>query len=46
MVDSLTLKEAVTHHAEPKQENDDNKESYQSNLQSQQQGCFSLRIGR
>ena len=42
VVDSLTLKKAVMRHAEPKQENEDNKESDQSNLQSQQQACFLL----
>jgi hypothetical protein len=46
VVDSLTLKKAVMHHAEPKQQNKDDKESYESDLYSQQQGCFSLRIGR
>ncbi|MGD1106922.1 MAG: hypothetical protein ABR865_07740 [Terracidiphilus sp.] len=46
VVDSLTLKEAVMHHAEPKQQNKDNKESYESDLYSLQQGCFSLRTGR
>jgi hypothetical protein len=32
VVDSLTLKEAVMHHAESKQQNQDNKESYESDL--------------
>jgi len=45
-VNSLTSKKAVMHHAEPKQENKDDKESYESDLYSLQQGCFSLRIGR
>jgi ABC-type multidrug transport system ATPase subunit len=32
VMDSLTLKEAVMHHAESKQQNQDNKESYESDL--------------
>jgi hypothetical protein len=32
VVDSLTSKKAVMHHAEPKQENKDDKESYESDL--------------
>jgi hypothetical protein len=46
VVDSLTSKKAVMHHAEPKQKNEDDKESYESDLYSLQQGCFSLGIGR
>jgi hypothetical protein len=32
VVESLTSKKTVMHHAEPKQENEDDKESYESDL--------------
>jgi hypothetical protein len=45
-VDSLTLKEAVMHQADPKHQDDDKKEAYEDNCHHLKQGCFPLRIGR
>jgi hypothetical protein len=44
-VDSLTLKKAVMHHAEPKQQNDDEKKSYEGDRHDPEQGSFLFRTG-
>ena len=45
-VESLTLKKAVMHHADPEHQDDGEKKRHEDDRHDLEQGCFPLPIGR